>query len=146
MRTNMIKMLDAIGLPEALEVESSTELFEERDVLIHGTSALRYPVFVSGKNYGGGNPRVDQSPMLTRFVRERLAPELAAIPTALLLPLGRAVERCLRILIGHGELDEVRCLFGFPHPSGANGHRAAHFAQNQDQLRAALSRWMSEIA
>ncbi len=124
MRTNMVKMLDAIGLPEALEVPTSAELFGQRDDLIHGTSALRYPVFASGKNYAGANPRVDQSPMLTRQVRERLSLELAAIPEALLLPLGRAVEGCLKILIGDGQLDDRRCLFGFPHPSGANGHRA----------------------
>ena len=141
MRTNMVKMLDAIGLPDVLEVPASADLFEERDDLIHGTSALRYPVFAAGKNYGGGNPRVDQIPLLARQVRERLASELAAIPGALLLPLGIAVEGCLRILIADGQLDETRCLFGFPHPSGANGHRAAHFAQNRDSLQKQLSTW-----
>jgi hypothetical protein len=74
-------------------------------------------VFVNGKNYGGGNPRVDRSRM--RFVHERLAGDLAAIPEALVLPLGKAVEGCLRMLIASDQLDRVRCLFGFPHPSGA---------------------------
>jgi hypothetical protein len=40
----------------------------------------------------------------------------------------------------------VRCLFGFPHPSGANGHRAAHFAQNEPALRRDLAQWASEMA
>ena len=40
-------------------------------------SALRYSVFVNGENYGGGNPRVDRSPILTRYVHEQLAAELA---------------------------------------------------------------------
>jgi hypothetical protein len=146
MRTNIVDMLDAIGLPEVLGVQTSAELFAERDDLIHGTSALRYPVFVNAKNYGGGNPRVAQSPMLTRCVRERLAPELAAIPVALLLPLGRAVEGCLRILIADGALNDARCLFGFPHPSGANANRAAYFARDKAALRRDLSRWASELA
>ena len=146
MRANMVKMLDAIGLPDALDVQTSAELFEHRDDLIHGTSALRYPVFVDWKNYGGGSPRVDQSPMLTQFVRSRLAAELHAIPTALILPLGKAVEGCLRILIADGLLDEVRCLFGFPHPSGGNGHRVAHFARNRQELEREISRWASSIA
>ena len=141
----MVKMLDAIGLAAALGVQSSADLFEQRDVLIHGTSALRYPVFVDGKNYGGGNPPVDRSAMLTRFVHERLAAELAAIPGALVLPLGKAVEGCLRILIASDELEEARCLFDFPHPSGANGHRAAQFRRNEVALRAEIARWAAEF-
>lgn len=90
MRANMVKMLDAIGLPAAVDVSSSADLFGQRDDLIHGTSALGYPVFADGRNYGGANPRVQRSAMLTRFVHDRLANELAAIPSALLLPLGRS--------------------------------------------------------
>jgi len=146
MRANMVNMLDVVGLPAALGVQTSAELFQQRDDLIHGTSALRYPVFFDGKNYGGANPRVARSAMLTRFVRERLTAELAAIPDALVLPLGRAVESCLRMLIATGQLDEVRCLFGFPHPSGANGHRAADFRRNEVKLRAAIARWSTEVA
>ncbi len=144
MRTNMVKMLDEIGLPAALNVSSSAELFEERDDLIHGTSAIRYPVFVAGKNYGGGNPRVDRSAVLTRYVRERLGPELAATPDGPVLPLGNAVEGCLRILLAENQVDETRCLFGFPHPSGANGHRVTHFRRNKTVLRAEIDRWATE--
>ena len=146
LRANMIKMLDAIGLPAALGVQTSAELFQQRDDLIHGTSALRYPVFVAGKNYGGANPRVEQSAMLMRFVHEQLAAELAAIPDALVLPLGKAVEGCLRMLIATGQLKEARCLFGFPHPSGANAHRAAQLRSNEVALRAEVARWSAEIA
>jgi hypothetical protein len=145
LRVNMIKMLDAIGLPAALGVQTSAELFQQRDDLIHGTSALRYPVFVAGKNYGGANPRVERSAMLTRFVHEQLAAELAAIPDALVLPLGKAVEGCLRLLIAAGQLEEARCLFGFPHPSGANAHRADEFRRNEVTLRAEVARWSAEI-
>jgi hypothetical protein len=77
---------------------------------------------------------VDQSPMLTRYVRQRLATELARIPDALVLPLGMAVEGCLRILIVNNQLDESRCLFGFPHPSGANGHRRSSSAATRTHL------------
>lgn len=137
-------MLDAIGLPAALDVETSGDLFEQRDDLIHGTSALSYPVFVDGKNYGGANPRVDRSVTLTRYVHGCLGAELATIPEALVLPLGKAVEGCLRMLIESGQLREARCLFGLPHPSGANGHRLVEFHRNQTGLREAIARWGSE--
>jgi hypothetical protein len=144
MRTNMTTMLDAIGLPAALDIESSAELFQQHLGLVHGTSALRYPVFVDGQNYGGGNPPVARSVMLTRLVHELLAPELEAIADALVLPLGKAVEGCLRMLVANNQLKETRCLFGFPHPSGANGHRGAHFRRNQATLRSEMARWASE--
>jgi hypothetical protein len=125
-------------------VRTSVEIFEERDDLIHGTSAIRYPVFVEGRNYGGSNPRVDRSPLLTACVHDQLAAELAEIPTALVLPLGKAVEGCLRTLVADNQLDEARCLFGFPHPSGANAQRANLFRSNQEALRGAIARWATE--
>ncbi len=131
--------------PKALGVPTSAELFEERNDLIYGASAIRYPVFAAGKNYGGGNPRVDQSAMLSRYVRERLGAELAAIPNALVLPLGNAVEGYLRMLIAESQLDETRCLFGFQHPSGANGHRAAYFRRREEMLRTEIKRWGRRI-
>jgi hypothetical protein len=87
---------------------------------------------------------VDRSPLLTSYVRERLGPELSLIPEALVLPLGNAVESCLRMLIASGQLDEARCLFGFPHPSGANGHRVTHFRRNEDMRRAEIKRWATK--
>ena len=141
MRTNMVRMLDSIGLAEALDLQTCDELFAKQVALLHGTSALRYPVFVAGENYGGQKPPVFRSPLLTRQVREQLAPELAAVPDALVIPLGKAAEGCLHALIADGSLDELRCLFGFPHPSGGNGHRVAQFQRNQATLQAQVSQW-----
>ena len=141
MRTNMVTMLDAIGMSSSLGLQSCAELFAAQESLVHGTSALRYPVFVRGQNYGGQNPSVERSPMLTRYVREQLAPELAAVPDAFVLPLGKAAEGCLRMLVADGQLDEVRCLFGFPHPSGGNGHRVSQFARNRVMLQAQVADW-----
>jgi len=143
MRTNMVRMLDLIGLPEALNVRSTEDLFGSSEELVHTTSALRYPVFVNGKNYSGGSPAVDRSPLLTSYVVKTLEPELAAVPNALVLPLGKATEGCLRMLIDGGSLDEERCVFGFPHPSGGNGHRVRQFRENEQLLRAKIERWVS---
>ena len=45
MRTNLISMLDGIGLHETLGMRSSEQLFGSHAHLLHATSALRYPVF-----------------------------------------------------------------------------------------------------
>lgn len=145
MRTNMIRMLDGIGLPEAMGISSARDLFANSDLLVHTTSALRYPVFKDGKNYGGSGPSVEASPLLSKYLIATLAPELEAVPEALILPLGVAVEGCLRALIRLGKLDQDRCLFGFPHPSGRNGRRARQFRENEAFLRNEIERWAERL-
>ena len=53
---------------------------------------MRYPVFVGGENYTGRSPGLVRNDILRRYVREVLASELAAIPEALVIPLGKAVN------------------------------------------------------
>jgi hypothetical protein len=68
-------------------------------------------------------------PVLKRAVETTLRDELAAVPEALIVPLGVAVEEALHHLTALGRLDAGRCASGLPHPSGANGHRARMFAE-----------------
>jgi hypothetical protein len=142
MRTNLVTMLDALGLPEVLGA-STRSLFDERSDLLHTTSAIRYPVFVDGANYTGHRPRPLDSSILAAFVEERLDAELASAGSALIIPLGDAVERCLDFLVRRDHLPRERCLFGFPHPSGANGHRARLFSERRDGLQRTLHGWFA---
>jgi len=143
MRANLTRMLDELGLPALLGIEGTARLFAERDDLLHSTSALRDPVFVQGRNYTGSAPAIDATPMLVEKIVTGLGPELAQVPDAVVIPLGGAVERALRLLVIKGTLDADRCCFGFPHPSGANGHRTRIFRENEDTLRDTLAEWFS---
>ena len=142
MRTNLVTMLDALGLPEEIGTPT-TSLFGDRDDLLHSTSAIRYPVFVDGRNYTGHRPRPLDSNVLSAFVKEQLSVELASVETALVVPLGQAVEQCLDFLVRQEQLPRERCLFGFPHPSGANGHRAQQFNERRNALRRTLHGWFA---
>ena len=51
MRTNLVAMLDGIGLHEKLGIDSTRSLFGDHHELLSGTSAVIYPAFVNGKNY-----------------------------------------------------------------------------------------------
>src|SRR4029079_19353520 len=53
MRTNLIKMVVALGLHEMLGTSSPADLFGSAFRLLHTTSAVRYPTFCRGKNYTG---------------------------------------------------------------------------------------------
>lgn len=138
MRTNLVRMLDDLGLPELLSIRSTIELFGSASGLCHMTSAFRYPVFKSGKNYSGSSPSPKSSPLLMRMAREILAPELSSVGQAVIIPLGHAVEDLLSVLEEEGLLRRGRRLAGFPHPSGANGHRVRQFAERRARLQEAL--------
>ncbi|MDQ3519975.1 MAG: hypothetical protein M3466_16435, partial [Gemmatimonadota bacterium] len=64
MRTNLISMLDLLGLPALLGLTSSADLFDSAPYLVHTTSAIRYPVFNGDRNYTGSNPHPLKSPLL----------------------------------------------------------------------------------
>jgi hypothetical protein len=63
------------------------------------------------------------------------------MPHALLIPLGKCVDAVLQHLIEVGVLNGKRCLLGFPHPSGANGHRRPDFKQGQSMFTQVVSNW-----
>jgi hypothetical protein len=131
MRTNLLQMLDELGVPRRLGLDSASDLFGCGWDLIHTTSILRYPVFLGDmeRNYTGHNPRLATSAFLRAWLQEWFVPEILQMPQALLIPLGHAVSDALEELVRREYVARKRCLLGFPHPSGAHGHRQAHFAQ-----------------
>ncbi|GER07813.1 hypothetical protein GCM10007972_17110 [Iodidimonas muriae] len=126
LRSNLVAMLDAIGIATYLGLDSTAWLFHPGSQEIHFTSALRYPVFVNGKNYNG-TPDMLRTPILRHMIETHLAEEARLLPNALWLPLGPRVDKALQHLVGKGFLDPKRILNGLPHPSGANAERIAVF-------------------
>lgn len=134
MRANLVAMLDAIGVAKHLSVATTAELFAPGSSDIHFTSALRYPVFLGGKNYGGA-PTMLRQPVLRTMIDTHLAEEARALPEALWLPLGPRVEEALTHLVSRGLLDRQKIISGLPHPSGANAERIAVFLGRKDPAR-----------
>lgn len=126
MRANLVAMLDRIGVADHFGLGSTGELFAPATARVHFTSALRYPIFVNGKNYNG-TPDMLATPMLRAMVETHLLEEARLLPDALWLPLGPQATKALTHLTARGELDPGRVLSGLPHPSGANAERVAVF-------------------
>jgi hypothetical protein len=141
MRANLVSMLDGIGLDGALGIDSTARLFDTRHHLAAKASAISYPVFVNGQNYGGGNPPLIGHPVLRSFVRASLGPRVAMAGSALVVPLGKAAQDAVTLLTSDGLLNRERCLLGFPHPSGANGWRVRHYAARRETLREEVAHW-----
>lgn len=126
MRTNLVAMLDSIGVPQLLGLSTTASLWGSKSDLVHFTSALRYPVFVDGENYSGA-PAMLRVPFLKNQLETWLGEEMRRLPNALFVPLGPKVGEALAYLAPRIGIHEDRILTGLPHPSGASGERIAYF-------------------
>ena len=134
MRKNLIEMLDDLNINEKLDLDSCSELFEEKDYLLHTTSIIPYPVFINNKNYTGFTPKIMDNEILFSYVKRYFYNEIEKLPNALIVPLGKAVEEVLKRMIKNNLIKEEQCLLGFPHPSGAKSHRKKQFEENKMKL------------
>lgn len=134
MRSTLIHMFDTLELHQYLNLNSCGELFQAQQTILHTTSLLRFPVFVEKNNYSGAHPKLTSNPFLRECAQWSLEQELGILSQALIIPLGRTVEALLQVLVSERKLDPRRCLWGFPHPSGANGHRFKQFASHEEDM------------
>ena len=127
MRSNLIALLDHVGVNEYLELDSCERLFSTHKHFVHYTSALRYPVFVEGQNYSG-TPSMLSKPILKQQIDKYLVAEVQALPEdCLYVPLGPKVTQVFDYLVQKGLVNPDRVLNGLPHPSGANAERISYF-------------------
>lgn len=126
MRTNLVRMMDLVGVADLLRVKTTRSLWEADGNRVQFTSALRYPVFVNGRNWSG-TPDMVRTAMLRRSLLEWTGAELATLKDCLIVPLGPKVAAAMRYLAAQGFIDAKRIVDGMPHPSGANQERVATF-------------------
>lgn len=144
MRNNLILMLNNIGIHHWLELDDCTDLFEKYAHWLHSTSMIRYPAFYNGRNYSGTQPDVINNEAIRSYALEHMRQQVTLFPQTPIIPLGRKVEAIMSLLVMEGSIDEANVLWGFPHPSGANGHRHQQFADKQSSMRQQVLRWQSE--
>ena len=137
LRKNIISMLDDLKLNEIMNVNSTSELFDEKDYLLHTVSLIPYPVFVKKENYTGHTPKLIKNKFLMKYVYDNFINEFKRLENpenVLLIPLGKAVEEILLKLQEDKIIGENQILLGFPHPSGANVNRVKQFEENKNDM------------
>lgn len=145
MRNTLIEMLNTLKLHQYLNLASCDALFQDHQTILHTTSLLRFPVFVETRNYSGNHPSLLSSSFLRETALLSLYEELEIMSHALIIPLGKTVESVLQLLVSEGKLNTKRCLWGFPHPSGANGHKYKQFANHQEHMIKTLQEQIGEV-
>lgn len=126
MRTNLIEMLDFVGLNKRLGISSTSLLFTSHSELLHSTSVLKYPVFINGENYNG-TPSMLKNELLRNQLIEHFAVEAQTLKDAIFIPLGPKPTEALEYLASKGLLDRAKILSGFLHPSAASQERINYF-------------------
>ena len=141
MRANLVSMLDGIGLAAALGLMSTARLFDSAHHMAAHVSAIDYPVFVNGTNYGGANPPLLGHPVLRSLVTACLGARVSMAGAALVVPLGHAAQGAVEALMDSGVVSRQRTLLGVPHPSGANGWRVRHYQARREMLTERVEAW-----
>jgi hypothetical protein len=86
-----------------------------------------------------------QSKLLAEYATKFFAEEIGEInKSALIIPLGKTVESIIRHLLADKKLAGHTILFGFPHPSGANGHRVRQFEKQKYSLTETVRKWSDQ--
>lgn len=145
MRKNLIEMLDDLSLNKKLNIDSCLELFENQYELLHTTSMIPYPVFINNKNYTGSKPKILDNEILKNYLKKYFYKEIEKLPNVLIIPLGKAVEEVLELMISEELIKKEQCLLSFPHPSGANGHRKKQFEANKENLLKIIDEYFKEM-
>ena len=136
MRSNLIALLNTIGIHQWLGIPSAELLFSSHAHFVQTTSILRHPIFVDDINYNG-KPSMLKSSLLRDQIDCYFSEELKVLSKAIYIPLGPTVSQGLDFMVRQGRLNSSQILHGLPHPSGANAERIAYFCGRKE--RAALS-------
>ena len=139
MRKNLIDMLNEIGLAKKMQVNSIEKLFGTERLAY--STVLKYPVFVNGKNYNGHSPKLLEYPDFLDILDTILLSELKKLQNVLIIPLGKSAFAGLQYVKDKHNLNRIEILEGFPHPSGANGHRLKQFEENFQNLKEQILNW-----
>lgn len=132
LRTNLVAMLDSVGVNSALGIQSTGSLWNKDAARVHFTSVLRYPVFLNGANYSGA-PSMLTTPLLRKQLMTWFAREMASLPKAIFVPLGPKVAEAMEAIARQIGIDSRQVLAGMPHPSGANAERIAFFLGRKER-------------
>lgn len=139
MRKQMFEWFQKLRLSDYLDLEDEDTLFNDHyfSKRLFVTSLLREPVYIKQgsnfKNYSGRNPLPWHNAELLTMMQETLDLLDTLQNNCLVIPLGKVVSQAIKRF---SELDEYHfILHGFPHPSGANGHRGREFTENQRRLK-----------
>lgn len=132
MRSNLTKQFDHWGINEWLGIATSADLFDSARHLVHTTSLLRYPTFITGRDYRG-SPDMTKHPLLRKYLLEHFVREVAAMKDVLFVALGPQVQKVLDSLVQERVIASDRLIRGLLHPSGNCTYRIDYLISDRNK-------------
>lgn len=121
MRTNLVQMLDEVGVNRLLGIETCATLWTTDFDKVHFTSLLKEATYYKDKMYRG-SPKILRTPKLFDAMERGFVPECGKCKSAVLyVALGRAVREVLDDLKSQGIISAE--VVSVVHPSGLNAGR-----------------------
>ncbi|RDV23913.1 hypothetical protein DXV75_16730 [Alteromonas aestuariivivens] len=133
LRSNLVSLLDHVGISHYLGISSCASLFTTNSKLLHSTSVFRYPTLHKGVPISSAKPGLTNS-FLKHMIDTYLKSECEQFGSEVLyLPLGQGVADILLYLADEGVIGRQQVLIGLPHPSGANAERIQYFLGQKEK-------------
>lgn len=127
LRDGLVQMLDLVGVHSWLGITSCSMLFGgQAEHLLHSTSILKYPTYYRLEPYSG-IPVVHRIPLLKRQAEEGFLRDVAGMPNARFIAVGKQPALTLEAFCRSGQLDRGKVLGQLPVPVGSNYERTAYF-------------------
>ena len=146
MRSNLVRMLDFVGVNRLLRIATCKTLWDQDFDKVEMTSLLKDAVYYKGKMFNNV-AMIGRSMKLTRLFREGFLRDCSAYKSArLFVALGPGVHSVLLRLKAENVISGM--VIGMPHPSGANAGRCAAFlgCSKVDAKVDGATRWALERA
>jgi hypothetical protein len=119
MRTNLIRLLNFIGVPSLLGIDDAGSLWTENGHLVHFTSCLRYPVFSDDEPYNGKPPILD-TPILQTYAERYLSAEMRALDKAIWIVVGMPQIDAVKLVARNSGVPPEHVVSELYHPSAPN--------------------------
>jgi len=126
MRPKLLKMLQAFGFPELLEIGDAAELWESASVFLHATSVVPHAAIRNSKPFAGSFDDVLESPIMKASFERDFAATLPLLSSeALYVALGPTPLDALDWCAARGLLQREQVMGAFAHPSNNGGSQVA---------------------
>ncbi len=123
---NLLKMLNALGFPELLEIGDAAELWGSASFLLHATSVVPHAAIRNGKPFAGSFDDVLESPIMKASFERDFAATLPLLSgNALYVALGPTPLDALDWCAARGLLRREQVMGAFAHPSNNGGSQVA---------------------
>ncbi|MFK7827061.1 MAG: hypothetical protein AB8G05_23160 [Oligoflexales bacterium] len=138
MRKQIFTWFESLGINSLFSIANESSIFKEKLLInqVYITSLLWEPVFIKrGRNLSNysGKPFPWKNQVLQKMMEDTFKYLAKLKSECLIVPMGKVVSISIA---DYSNLDnEHYVLHGFPHPSGANGHRFSLFQENKTHLR-----------